>query len=112
MTAATNRAAAVHLQRSATAGEERRPSIPPLVDPSPHVTRRRLILSVCVPDPSGKKDLNRLYNIMMSYDYSGNEWQRFAFWNDEVRISRRCARDTSRRHVAASCLRICNAPRT
>jgi hypothetical protein len=33
----------------------------------------------------GKKDLNRLFNIMMSYDSSGNEWKRFEFWDATVR---------------------------
>ena len=33
---------------------------------------------------AGKKDLNRLYNLMMSYDHAGNEWQRYQYIDDKV----------------------------
>jgi len=34
------------------------------------------------------KDLNRLYNIMMSYDASGNEWKRYEYWDDKKKYTR------------------------
>lgn len=34
---------------------------------------------------TGKKDVERLYNIMMSYDYTGNEWKRYEFFDHNVR---------------------------
>jgi len=37
---------------------------------------------------SGKKDLNRLYNLMMSYDYRGNEWKRFEYWDPKKKYTR------------------------
>jgi hypothetical protein len=36
------------------------------------------------PLPGKKKDLNRLYQIMMSYDYSGLEWKRYEFVDENV----------------------------
>ena len=37
---------------------------------------------------TGKKDLNRLYNIMQSYDYSGNEWRRYEFLDESKKYTR------------------------
>jgi hypothetical protein len=53
-----------------------------------------LSLSPCLfclpslPTFSGKKDLNRLYNLMMSYDFAGNEWKRFEFWDSKKKYTR------------------------
>jgi len=43
---------------------------------------------LCLPTFSGKKDLNRLYNLMMSYDFAGNEWKRFEFWDSKKKYTR------------------------
>lgn len=40
------------------------------------------------PDKKGPKDLNRLWNLMMSYDASGNEWKRYEFWDDKKKYTR------------------------
>lgn len=67
---------------SERASERACESIPSL-DVQPLIRSPRVCppLLVCC---AGKKDLNRLYNIMMSYDASGNEWKRYEFIDEKV----------------------------
>lgn len=54
----------------------------------PQRSMQELVQALMEELEGGKKDLNRLYNLMMSYDHAGNEWQRYQYIDDKKKYTR------------------------